>query len=818
MATSPASPEPAEFLGRDRADSSSPGRRISRWFIRVLLLAVAGLAISTPALAATTATAATAGTTATAATAAAHEPATASAARTASAGRAAASADRLTVNLTPAAPQESQEPGGVCQVPGIGDIGGMVGLCAQGSSGIVGSLNNICEPSLPQPEQATGGIDAMIEPPAASAGGNTLYDNYGISGQFWAAHGLQCSDMTSLIGNNVAGMVFDAAKSVDRVTITVYQSAAGNNILTWLQNAVDRLITALGNAIYFPYLAPVVILGAIWLAWQGLIRKRATRTIEGTLWMVVACAAAIALIGNPATFTGVGTTVSNGVTGVLNTAFSKLPTPAGSNCLPVAAGDPQSVAGNFSFTSGNGLVDENANELWSVLVCKPWLYGELGTTAYAPPGNNTMVNTYGRQLLWSQSIAANETPSAALIQAKQDTYTGIATSIQQNDPAIYPLFQGNQWTTRLEIAFAAMFAALVAGLLILLIALTLIVLKLGFLLLLVAGPFFLIIGTHPGFGRVIAIRWFEMLVGVLMKQVAIAIVLSVLLYCYTLIMGTSDAVLPWALKILMIALVTVAVFIYRKPFSHLFSAVGYGTIGSTERAEYSLREAGSTFRRSTLDAATAAVPGMAGYRAARWARRNPGQAAAIAAGSAAGVAAGTAAPADAAAAGAAQAGTGDAYASRLRPDAPPPADGDGEVSSGSRRVVTGASGSGSARARNVSEADSGGGRVAPPLDLPPRPNGSASNGSAGSASGWSRGAGRSAGTGAGAGTGTGTSAPVPRPSPPRPPPGRSGVRRARVAEGPRRPSLAAVRARATGLTGLARPGRPADGPPQAPSR
>ena len=115
----------------------------------------------------------------------------------------------------------------------------------------------------------------------------------------------------------------------------------------------------------------------------------------------------------------------------------------------------------------------------------------------------------------------------------------------------------------------------------------------------------------------------------------------------------------------MIALVTVAVFIYRKPFSDLFSAVGYGTLGSTERAEYSLREAGSTFRRSTRDAATAAaaVPGMVGYRAARWARRNPGQAAAIAASAGAGGAAGAAA-----------AGTGDAYASRLRPDAPPPAD------------------------------------------------------------------------------------------------------------------------------------------------
>ena len=74
MATSPASPEPP---GRDRADSPSSGRHISRWLIRVLLLAVAGLAISTPALAATNATHATS---------AAHQPAASAAARAASAG------------------------------------------------------------------------------------------------------------------------------------------------------------------------------------------------------------------------------------------------------------------------------------------------------------------------------------------------------------------------------------------------------------------------------------------------------------------------------------------------------------------------------------------------------------------------------------------------------------------------------------------------------------------------------------------------------------------------------------------------------------
>jgi hypothetical protein len=175
--------------------------------------------------------------------------------------------------------------GGLCSVPGIGDIGGLLGFCALGSSGLTGDLNSLCEPSVPEPEPANSGIDAMVSPPA-SAGPmpRTPYDEYGVAGQYWAATKLQCSDMTSLIGNNIAGMVFDIAKSIDRVTITVYQAAAGNGILVWLGNATDRLISGLGNAIYFPYVAVVVIIGAIWLAWQGLIRKRGTRSIEGTVW------------------------------------------------------------------------------------------------------------------------------------------------------------------------------------------------------------------------------------------------------------------------------------------------------------------------------------------------------------------------------------------------------------------------------------------------------------------------------------------------------------------------------------------------------
>ena len=721
-----------------RAGRSRPARRSARALLlaaAIFTVVLGGLFMVRPASAATSAPSAPAAASATSATSATSARASTSARAAASAATAqsaqnaefAKSADSAqaaeSAKATPAVLLAVtsnnvllRPDSGICSVPGIGDIGALAGLCNEGSSGLGGALNNVCTPGVPQPELAASGINSLITTPGSQPTGVTLYDHYAMAGQYWAAYGLQCSQMTSLIGNNVAGMVFDMAKSLDRVTITVYQSAAGSNILTWLSSSVDNLIKALGNAIYFPFLAPVVIIGAIWLAWQGLIRKRATRTIEGTIWMVIACAAAIWLIGQPQDFTDVGTTVSNGVTSVLNTAFANLPagpTGAGSNCLPIQQNDPDSVTPNFAFTSGSGLVDENANELWSVLVCKPWLVGEFGTSEYAPMGsaaaNTNVVNEYGRSLLFAQAVATNETSSPALTQEKQAIYNGIAMRLQAQNPAVYSLFQGDQWTTRLEIAFTALFAAVAAGLLVLLIALTLIILKLGFLLLLVAGPFFLIVGVHPGFGRVIAIRWFEMLVGVLLKQVAVALVLSVLLYCYSLIMETTDQELPWALKIMMISLVTVAVFIYRKPFQHLFSSVGYGMLGANERAEVSWRESAFGFRRVSATAAGTVMPGAGPARASRWARRT----ATDGAGGADGTASGT---------GAAEGGV--------------------RATSSDGMSVGPAVDSHSA-ARQWPAAGVGTGRTAPPLPLPTNGASPATNG--GSA-GWARGGGAGAGT------------------------------------------------------------------------
>ena len=83
-------------------------------------------------------------------------------------------------------------------------------------------------------------IDSLIRPPVT--GGKqpaTLYDSYGMAGQSWAAYDMQCSDMTSLIGNSVAGMVFDASKALDRGDHhrVPVRSLAQLDLLSWLTSS-----------------------------------------------------------------------------------------------------------------------------------------------------------------------------------------------------------------------------------------------------------------------------------------------------------------------------------------------------------------------------------------------------------------------------------------------------------------------------------------------------------------------------------------------------------------------------------------------------
>ena len=208
-----------------RAGRSRPARRSARALLlaaAIFTVVLGGLFMARPASAATSAPSAPAATSAnsahaTTAAAAAQSAKSAGFAKSADSAEAAQSAKATPAVLLAVTSNNVllRPDSGICSVPGIGDIGALAGLCNEGSSGLGGALNNICTPGVPQPELAESGINSLITTPGSQPTGVTLYDHYAMAGQYWAAYGLQCSQMTSLIGNNVAGMVFDAAKSLE---------------------------------------------------------------------------------------------------------------------------------------------------------------------------------------------------------------------------------------------------------------------------------------------------------------------------------------------------------------------------------------------------------------------------------------------------------------------------------------------------------------------------------------------------------------------------------------------------------------------------
>ncbi|WP_259404081.1 type IV secretion system protein [Microbispora sp. H10949] len=498
------------------------------------------------------------------------------------------------------------------------------------------SADGICElsPKL-APEIVGGGVDGLVQPPApddATAAGTgkppagsaqgsadgsapkeplTNYERYGMAGQFWHTYDLGCSDVTAVLGNAWANTVFSWAKAVDRLTISTYQAAATEGPLQPIKEVADDIVKNLADAMYWPYLRPVVILGAIWLAWYGLIRKRATTTTEGVVWMVLAVTVAIWFFSRPGDFTGLGKTVTDKTGEIVNSAFSGLPGAGGASCLPMKATEPGEVpseptAGGYG-RQGTPGVAQNADALWSILVCKPWLMGEFAT---ADP-NAGLVKGLGQktldlQAIDAQELAAKQTPAS---DSHQQRFEEEVAKPLQSTPVFF-LFQGKDWTSRLGIAIGAFIAAMVAGLLIFLVAVSLLVLKVGFLLLLMLAPVFLLIGVHPGSGRIIAMRWLEMLVGTLLRQAVLALVLGILVYGYALIISTN---LPWGMQILFMALLTIAVFFYRRPFQHLFASMDGHTLAT--------RMLGEAATAPTLSRAAAVLPPVAAARAGRWGLR-----------------------------------------------------------------------------------------------------------------------------------------------------------------------------------------------------
>ncbi|GAB3687052.1 TrbL/VirB6 family protein [Nocardiopsis oceani] len=495
--------------------------------------------------------------------------------------------------------------------------------------------NPMCpgEPA-PLPESVGSGSDGLLVPPQTQSAMErspdglppdaSMYGQYGTAGQQWHMITDSCVDkMSSGPQATIANSAWDLSKTINQSTITVYQAATSDGLLSSFTETVENVIVALREGIWRPLIPTMVILGAIWLGWYGLIRKRMTLTLESSVWMVAATALGMWILINPAQVMGLGNSLVNSGTQLVTSAVGQVPYGGGAATCPAGAEPPERADWE---TESDYQVRRNADMMWSSLVCQPWIAGQFGNGDIAEIATQEhavdLMAAQGISRIEQQQLVDGEVEAEALMAEKQESYEEISANVETSFPSVYPLFSGDDQGSRLGVATLALFASIFAGGLILAGSVALIVLQIGFMLLFMLSPIFLLIGIHPGYGRMVLLRWVELMVGFLLKQIFVVLLISLLVMSYGLVMATP---LGWGLQMILLALFTLALFIYRKTFTYLFSSVNANTFTS--------RIVSDAARSQALDKSGMVLPPVAYLKGQNWGRRR----AAMIAGTAAGV-------------------------------------------------------------------------------------------------------------------------------------------------------------------------------------
>ena len=335
---------------------------------------------------------------------------------------------RLTVAVRPATAAPATTP--ICKIPGIGDVGGLLGVCPAGS-GAVGAFTGGCQ-NAPVPEAPGGGASGWIEtkparppPPAPAFGANarsTEYVQYGYAGLSWSDYGLSCilgtsTNVGAAVDTLFGNLLFGAAKWYVALDNTVHDWAASP---TWI-NALNPLVISASRVFHDDLFAIWAGLTVLVLGLTVLARSH-SGDVAGAVTKIVWALAVMALVG-----------------GVFN-----YPTLAGQATSQLMSQTLNAL--DAGFTGPGGQADAAAAHdslVVNAVLYQQWLMGELG------PAYSQAAQQYGPQLFQNQALTWQEAAAptgqlAQIMKNKQAAWVKIAAEVQKADPSAYQTMQGTR--------------------------------------------------------------------------------------------------------------------------------------------------------------------------------------------------------------------------------------------------------------------------------------------------------------------------------------------------------------------------------------
>jgi hypothetical protein len=438
----------------------------------------------------------------------------------------------------------------------------------------------------------SGPNQTINDPYVGSGRAVTAYEWWGTAGQFWMINNLEdlkpvadCSAASILWAGSstVANIIWQVVLLVGGIAILIYTIATSANILGVFLEPLGTVLKSSLDGLYLPFLTPMVMIAALWVAWVGLVKQRSTEAIQGVAWVTAAATFTIIFLSNPVFIAQ----SLNGLVGQIQTVIiSTVNTGAeiGEEKALCYAGDSSNPG--YDVKTGDGIDQASANSqsvisrqfqclMWETFIFQPWLSGTFGELATAKPINTgappvkiadrelstELANSFALQYLEARTEnhdevinrrGTNGVPDVGIspeilkkqIEWLRDCYAQPlpgppscegATVAQQSDLGKFvgtPSSGGGQ----IAISFLALIAIIFGGIPIIVISVKLLFYQLMTVVMLMLAPIYLIVGIHPGFGRRVALGWLEYIVNVSIKRIALTFMIAILMLMIQTIM------------------------------------------------------------------------------------------------------------------------------------------------------------------------------------------------------------------------------------------------------------------------------------------
>lgn len=362
----------------------------------------------------------------------------------------------------------------------------------------------------------------------------------------------RCTNLGGIIESNMANTLTMFPRLILSGTSTMYSASTDVSLtnetspLHFVLDGLDEIVINLRDAIFIPFMLPLVLIGAIWVAYVGIIKRKAMQAVQSSVWMVMAIALGVVFLAQP---TFIAKFVDDTVSQFQATINNGMAVAAPTDELCQATGDMASKR-------------EASCTMWKASVYNVWEQGQFGGYADDTTDPRGILNNpdysiqYGNESVTATSWGQFQLDRQATGMALQESEVAYAQLVAMDNSG----WAGGSGMSQIGAALMMNFTVPVHSIVPFVFAFIQLGYQLMMIMAVIVSPFFFLLGIIPNWGRRVLVRFAELLVIIAVKRIVTTFVLAAYFVFYSIIATTPVNPL---LQTVLVAVLAVATFRFR---------------------------------------------------------------------------------------------------------------------------------------------------------------------------------------------------------------------------------------------------------------